>query len=336
MEETAQMPNAVQKSFRLNGLRWEIVRLPVIVGLSSDLCCNARRQLMGALLGGRERAACCTVKKTPLRKAMCTLVDRLDGEDGDNDPSDMKRALEPRGQKERIEIIFVGWKMYYIVAGYPPIGDLFRIRLSDLVLKQAIRTAKYLCAKKVMEATPLPEKPATKDLKGLEAEHPWDKKLQKYFLQNSGEGVLPSGRLSRYGRLPRAFLQDKWDEANAKLAKAGPVGNSKGKSPARPSERFAECFGSRFNPFPFMAVEKGLNNAKGKLFAYQDPVGLNVIRDRSRTAVESDSDADVDAMLSHFQVVSGPVVQPTHVHLTDITRPFLCLSTFAITDSGSA
>jgi hypothetical protein len=86
-----------------------------------------------------------------------------------------------------------------------------------------------------------------------------------------------------------------------------PVGNSKGKQPARPDEGFAESYGSEDNPYPFMAVQKSLNIRKGKIFGLKDPVDLRKLKKDAKDAVKLDTMDAADVFLSKLQVVSTPI-----------------------------
>ncbi|KAL4935574.1 hypothetical protein BDV06DRAFT_217331 [Aspergillus oleicola] len=263
---------------------------------------------------GRERAACCTVKKPPVRKAMCTKAsceetgacednyDILKRDLGFAETQELavrdllRRALEKRGNKEVIRFLFPeGWAMIYLFTGPK----------KDSLLRKAFRTRKEYCGGSTLSVTDLPDSPTMLQLLGLESEHVWDKKLQERFWRSQQSGVLSSGALSRYGRLPRRFLEVDYNTAYPELAKMGPVGKSKGKSPSKPNERFGESFGSTSNPLPLLAVEKAINIAKENLFFKQQPVDQEKIWDRSKRAVETDADADVDSFLSQLQLASS-------------------------------
>ncbi|KAE8150566.1 hypothetical protein BDV25DRAFT_172049 [Aspergillus avenaceus] len=303
-------------------------------GTSGRDCANAKcdsteLQVEKSVLGdssstcdwGRSRAACCTVKKAPTPKAMCTTnICSLDSEYCGESSSDFakrdvsvaegrelavttdKRSLEKRGSRQVKIIDIGGHAIAIVIAAYPSIGQIWGIGQAALVLKKAFRTRTGYCGGTTMEVKDLPALPSKSQYQGLDVEHPVDKGLIGWYAKTAGTGVLSSG--ARFGGLPTVdmqFWQNVWDEANSKLAEKPAVGSSKGKQPAKPSERVAEAVGSTFNPYPFMAVESGLNIMKGKIFELKQPVDRKKIKKKAADCVKKDTEEAADELLSEFQ-----------------------------------
>ncbi|CAG8900265.1 unnamed protein product [Penicillium egyptiacum] len=114
--------------------------------------------------------------------------------------------------------------------------------------------------------------------------------------------TLSSGRIARLKPISENFWRFKWSFASAKLAEKPPVGNSKGKQPARPDERFVEAFRSEDNPYPFMAVENSLNIRKGKIFELNNPVDLKKLKLEVKKAAKADTMDVANVFLSKLQV----------------------------------
>lgn len=293
------------------------------------------------------------MKKAPTRKAVCTLTKCID-QDSDycsaSDSSDiLKRAasqlvavspvspressLDKRGSRvENLLPVGVYW-ITRVIAKYPPKGKLFTIKQAALVLKKAFRTRTGTCGGSVLEVTDLPDKPTSEQTDGLESEHPVDKRLQDPFLESAATGILSSGRTASLKPISENFWRFKWSFASAELAKKPPVGNSKGKQPARPDERFAEAFGSEDNPYPFMAVEKSLNIRKGKIFELKNPVNLKTLKADAKKAANADTMEAANVFLSKLQVVSTGPTSPLASKLTNMARHSRPWSIFGMPNS---
>lgn len=222
--------------------------------------------------------------------------------------------LDKRGEKRKTGALAI----LYWIATYPPIGRLFVIPRAAQVSRTGYRVRKGYCAGSLLDLIKLTNLPTKEQYSGLETEHPMDKGLIGTFIDSSSTGILSSGRTATLTPISKAFWKDKWDTANSALAKKPPVGTAsgklKGKSPAKPSERVAEAFGSTYNPRPFLAVEKGMNIAKGSIFMLNDPVNLEKLDDLASDAVEDDTDEAADEMLSVLQNVSDIYLPISHLH----------------------
>ncbi|RAH72534.1 glycoside hydrolase family 18 protein [Aspergillus aculeatinus CBS 121060] len=263
---------------------------------------------------GRSRAACCSVKKAPTRKAMCTidLCDKDSEYCGASASDFWKRSFE-EGEEHSLQKRKVGKKfakatidgliIKYVIAGYPTIGELFSIKGAAQVLMRAFRTRHGYCAGSTLDVTDFKSKPSKEEYARLNTEHPLDKSLIGKWMEAAGNGVLPTSRRPLLKPIDLAFWQKVWNEANTELGKKPPVGRNQtlGKRPDTPSERIAEAFGSNHNPFPFLASEDAVNIAKGRIFEHKDPVQLPKISRLAKDAVKADTDAAVDELLSEFQ-----------------------------------
>ncbi|KAB8227369.1 uncharacterized protein BDW43DRAFT_323913 [Aspergillus alliaceus] len=311
----------------LTGCHWE-------GGKGGRDCANAKcnsteLQVAKSVLGdsystcdwGRSRAACCTVKKAPTPKAMCTMkLCTMDSEYCGESSSDFvkrdvgvletqelavtvkKQGLEKRAGKD-ISIIKVGdIAITIIIAAYPSIGEIWTITKAARVLKKAFLTRTGYCGGSVMDVRDLPALPTKEQYSGLDVEHPMDKKLITWFVQSAASGTLSSGaRFRAFDTIDAQFWQNVWNEANHDLANKPAVGSREGKQPAKPNERVAEALGSRHNPYPFMAVESELNIAKGKIFELKNPIDPAKIKKKAKACVKKDTEEAANELLSLFQ-----------------------------------
>ncbi|KAJ5964997.1 uncharacterized protein N7479_004873 [Penicillium vulpinum] len=216
--------------------------------------------------------------------------------------SPSESSLEKRAGKVQTSLTVGALTIIRIIAKYPSMGKLFTIKQAALVLKKAFRTRTGTCGGSVLQITNLPDQPTAAQISGLNSEHPVDKRLQDSVLESMASGILPSGRIAHLKPISENFWRFKWSFASAKLAQKPPVGNSKGKQPAQPNERFGEVFGSDDNPYPFMAVEASLNIRKGKIFELKNPVDLKVIQTAAKKAVKVDTMEEANVFLSKLQV----------------------------------
>ncbi|OGM50923.1 hypothetical protein ABOM_000717 [Aspergillus bombycis] len=308
-------------------------------GASGRDCANAKcnsteLQIAKSALGdsystcdwGRSRAACCTVKKAPTPKAMCTTRlcttdieycgessyddDHVKRDVSIREPAELntvtsdKQSLDKRGGKKVEEIVVGKITIAVIVAAYPSIGEIWTISKAAQVLKKAFWARTGYCGSSVLDVRDLPVLPTKKQYRGLDVEHPIDKMLIKKFIRTAATGTLSSeSRFSGFAPIDAHFWQNVWNEANHDLANKPAVGGPKGKRPAKPNERVAEAFGSRYNPYPFMAVQSEVNVMKGKIFELNDPVDLERIKKKAKECVKKDTEQAADELLSLFQQV---------------------------------
>lgn len=295
------------------------------------------------------------MKKAPTRKAMCSydicdldltycysddlLYKRNEQEVPDFQPSDGGDfALAKRAGREKRPARIGLLTIFYWIAKYPSIGQLFDpTKYGAALLTKAFRTRKGFCGGAVLDIIEMPKNPTEKDRKKLETEHPADKGLIGKFIEYMGSGQLPGDKSANTPKIGLDFWQNKWNTANANLAAKPKVGKGdKGKQPATPAERIAESFGSDENPFPFMAVEKGINTAKRDIFLGQAPVDLQRLKRAAKRAVSQDTDEAADRMLSLFQTVSCHDISLDVRKLTRVSRHFRPLRILGTTCFWSA
>ncbi|CAG8001645.1 unnamed protein product [Penicillium salamii] len=266
---------------------------------------------------GRQRSGCCTVKKAPTRKAMCTYdVCDMDltycysddllykREDSHSQSSELGEfSLVKRAGEQRKAVGIGSLSVVWVIAKYPSIGAIFNpTKYGSALLTKAFRARKGFCGGSVLDIINLPKDPNKKQRERLESEHPADKNFIGKFIQYMGNGQLPGDRSANIGEVGIKFWRDVWEKHNSELAAKPKVGNGdKGKQPATPMERIAESFGSDENPFPFMAVEQGINTAKRDIFLGKRPVDLKRLKRYAKAAVNKDTDDAVDKMLSPLQ-----------------------------------
>lgn len=278
------------------------------------------------------------MKKAPSPKAICTKrLCSVDSEYcGESSYDHVKRDVDVEGTAELVtvmtdkqnlekrgsrleETIKVGEiTITAIFAAYPSIGSIWTIPQAALVLKKAFWTRTGSCGSSTLDVRDLPALPTTKEYRGLEVEHPMDKKLIKRFVKTAATGTLSSNaRFTGFAPIDAHFWQNVWNEANHDLVDKPAIGGPEGKRPAEPNERVAEAMGSKYNPYPFMAVESGMNKMKGKVFELKNPIAYTRIKDAAKTCVTDDTADAADEFLSLFQQVSS---KPTHVRLNSTSN----------------
>lgn len=97
---------------------------------------------------------------------------------------------------------------------------------------------------------------------------------------------------------------DRWNVHIAALGAYAAIGGPNGPKPDTINDRVMHCLGSTFFRRPFSLLEKQVNIAKGNLFAFKNPVGLDAIKKAAKLAVSVDTKAATDKMLSLIRVVS--------------------------------
>lgn len=276
------------------------------------------------------------MKKAPTRKAMCTYDvcdldltycysdDRLYKRDDSHSQSSElgEFSLAKRDGKKRKTVGIGSLTIFWIIAKYPSIGTLFNpTKYGSALLTKAFRARRGFCGGSVLDIINLPKDPTEEQRKRLETEHPADKGFIGKFIQYMGNGQLPGDRSANLEAVGIKFWRDVWENRNSELAAKPKVGNGdKGKQPATPMERIAESFGSDENPFPFMAVEKGINTAKRDIFLGQDPVDLAKLKRKAKFAVNKDTDDAVNKMLSPLQNVRKSTLCLDFSKLTEFSR----------------
>ncbi len=65
-----------------------------------------------------------------------------------------------------------------------------------------------------------------------------------------------------------------------------------------------EAFGSYDWPYPFVPTDAAINGAKGRFMQRHVVTALTVITDLANEAVQDDTQADADALLSSIRIVS--------------------------------
>ncbi|KAE8353840.1 hypothetical protein BDV28DRAFT_132353 [Aspergillus coremiiformis] len=316
----------------------ELVDCHWVAGSAGNDCANAKcnateLQVDRATYGdtssgcqwGRSKVACCTVKKAPAKEAtcsadVCTLLKDYCPKNSDDDDQSVRRDLIPleaaedqnggqnhlakRGSRKIREVLVGDAMIQVIIAAYPSIGQLFTVRRGAQVLRQAFRLRSGYCRAPSLEVSRLPQTPDNKLLTQwkLETEHPVDKTLLTRWVEAASSGNLMSGKRAPFPPVRAEFWQDIWNTGNLKLAQRPAVGDPKGKAPATPSERCAEAFGSDNNTSLFLATEKRLNIAKGKVMMCQNPVSVDAIKAEARRAARADTQTSADNLLSSIQL----------------------------------
>ncbi|KAJ5426042.1 hypothetical protein N7465_001112 [Penicillium sp. CMV-2018d] len=212
--------------------------------------------------------------------------------------------LAKRGTSGGIKITMAGLQVFVRTAAWPSIGKLYETKQGNKLSRTAYGLLPGPCGKRSCRVFDLPDNPTSSDLKGYEAEHPFDKNLLPKFISDMGNHRLPSGRSAAHlPRIPAEFLVDKLNMINDDLAKRPRVGGDKGTAPATLGLRLAEAFGSNYNRYPFMPTWKQLNIAKGLVMRFKKPVRMSHIRIALSNALHTDTNEDVDALFSLVQMV---------------------------------
>lgn len=117
------------------------------------------------------------------------------------------------------------------------------------------------------------------------------------FAQASVNGILPSGQVANIPAIPRTFWKSQWLVSNALLAARPAVGRPDGVKPDSPNDRVMEGFRSFDWPYPFLAVDRQINGAKGRINRLQSATEFRVIRTLAAMAVEEDTQGAADNLL---------------------------------------
>ena len=220
--------------------------------------------------------------------------------------SELEPFLEKRGGKKTYDVaLSAGLSLQIIGAAYPCLVELYGPREGPQMLRSFFRMTRGPCTGRTVDVLPIPNNPKQSDFKGYEAEHPIDRQIMRRFAQDTSSGVLSSGQLSRIPRLdPQLFWKNQLHNANSQLGRELPIGGRSGPQPNNVNDRIMESLGSNKYTDPFMAVEKAINGAKGRIMQLQSPTDLDRIDTLARQAARQDSDEAVNTLLQAIRVVS--------------------------------
>ncbi|CAI0644031.1 unnamed protein product [Colletotrichum noveboracense] len=145
--------------------------------------------------------------------------------------------------------------------------------------------------------------------KWLNTEHNPDLQFTPDLVKFLSSGILPNGKQSVFSRINADDIKKYWREKFPKgtFPKAG-----KSQTLYTPEDYFQDQFGSIGNQAPMVLCEKKLNNMKGKIFGFDDPVARNTMRDLRNGALT------VFVYLNHPDVL--PRVQGNRQNLFNAAR----------------
>ncbi|GKZ21587.1 hypothetical protein AbraCBS73388_007488 [Aspergillus brasiliensis] len=271
----------------------------------------------------RQKAMCCTIKTAPPKPATCSAdlcktfpgyCSTDDNDEGANDwakrdlalfkASDKSLLFEKRGNAETYYpkhirgVRVIAWAYPALRALYNEYPALYQI------LRRWFRLIPGYCVGPSINSGPFARENQvpSSDLADLEAEHPIDRQLAVYFLDSTVTGVLPSGDQSSLPTIDPELLRQVWLADNEALGNEARIGGPNGIQPNTPNDRFMEAFGSDTYPYPFIGVGRDINGAKGRIMKGSVPCALTRIDTMATTAVESDSQDDVDTLLQSIRV----------------------------------
>ena len=278
------------------------------------------------------------MKKTPPKPAscgsdLCKVIEGWCSDESQNfnkkrdlfhigaDSSDPQHRLEKR-KGEEIYNVPGEFGMRVIAVAYPAIGELFGGQGAAHVLRRFFRLILGYCTGPAIQEGNVPPGDNPSGLQGLESEHPIDvspefllqrsrvillmslqRQIMARYVASSVGGVLPSGEQAQIPPIPREFFRNQWQATNAQLAARPPVGGPDGIQPDTPNDRVMEGFGTYDWPDPLMAVDRVINNAKGRIFLLRAPVGIGRISELADAATNEDSQPAADELLQSIRVV---------------------------------
>ncbi|KAJ0424780.1 hypothetical protein BJY00DRAFT_326015 [Aspergillus carlsbadensis] len=273
---------------------------------------------------GRQKAMCCTVQKAPLKAAtcsvnLCTVYEGFCSSTDDNESqssyskreptsllaSEMHESvgdLEKRGGSEIYHPSITGVRI--ISVNYPSVLALLMYTPVFEVLRQWFTLDEGPCLGRNIETGLFPggQQATAADVRGFEAEHPIDRQVMISFLNSVNTRILPSGRESELPAIDAETLAAVWNAEFDALAERPPVGSRYGIQPNTPNDRLMESFGSEDYPYPFTALQKQINGAKGRMMKGNAPTALKRIADKSVQAIETAKQADIDSLLQGVRV----------------------------------
>jgi chitinase len=210
-------------------------------------------------------------------------------------------ALEKRGNTEMYYVSLspsVGISI--ISVAYPRLVEIFGLRGASRVLRRMFRMIAGYCVGPALEELVVGSGEHPGHMDGLEAEHPIDRQVMKFFLKTASSGTLTSGKTS--ANLPAAiapqWFKDNWNTGFSALAARPRIGSATGISPDSPNDRVMESLGSYDYPDPFVPTDKQVNGAKGAIMQLHQPATPNRVSRLAEEAVRLDSQGHLDDLLS--------------------------------------
>ena len=155
------------------------------------------------------------------------------------------------------------------------------------------------------------------------------KQISARYAEAASWGLLrgPGGYtpINSPGPIGGAFFERFWDHPLHNLAQRPAVGSPDGAQPSTPNDRFMESFGSNDWPYPFLPTDQQINGPKGSLMNLNAPASLSGIGRLARIAVNQDTPAAADALLSEVRIVRSSRIERRLrrvVHFTDHSQVF--------------
>lgn len=87
------------------------------------------------------------------------------------------QSLEKRVAEQSSKILVGKIKIVIIIAAYPSIGSIWKVSQAALVLKKAFWMRSGYCGGSTLDVKDLPNSPSQEQYRGLNVEHPMDKRL---------------------------------------------------------------------------------------------------------------------------------------------------------------
>ncbi|KAH8706988.1 hypothetical protein GQ44DRAFT_831181 [Phaeosphaeriaceae sp. PMI808] len=260
---------------------------------------------------GRHISGCCKVSDPPPRKLQCTkttceINERLCSDTIDDYgvlvPVSDSQSLEKRGPKGYKWTTLNSVQMLAIVLPY--LRGVTYMQLLSRGLRglheRYFRMEGTYCPERTVRSVPIvpPGRPPN-----AEIGHAVLLMLTSRFLAVANHGRTWTQRpVSSANRIPigpatrtpamtdEGFWQNVWDNPTALSANVERLTET---SPQirRPSELFAEGFGSNANPYNFVFLERAINRAKGRIEGFNRNMGVENLRQSLNQAVSGDESA---------------------------------------------
>ncbi|KAI9747244.1 MAG: hypothetical protein M4579_007499 [Chaenotheca gracillima] len=287
---------------------------------------SVRDLLLTSRLGGRQKAACCTVQVAPVKPAVCsydlcrekefcpddedsgTAQNKRDLAGIDPESSEGLHTLEKRGQRQYTAELANGHDLIIFAIAVRAISQLFQDRNANTGSVQPIRTQFRLrpgtCIGPAIDLIPIGPGRRPPGLGDDETEHPLEPQFSKRYFETITSGLLggttpPPNNLQP---VDANNIEHYWNSPLHGLQQHPQVGGPSGIRPFTANDRMMEGFGSVNWPQPLMAVDKKINNPKGRMFRLQPPTKLDTVTTLAASAAHSDQQRDVDALLSTIRI----------------------------------
>ncbi|KAM0339644.1 hypothetical protein ACHAPU_010825 [Fusarium lateritium] len=173
---------------------------------------------------------------------------------------------------------------------------------------------------RVVRAQPIDQNDPDRGRTDWDMEHLVDESRLDQFYRNAAAGILPSGTVSRFGRITVSFFR---------TAQTMPLGINVpplrgGADHTRLFERVSECFGSRTNRGNFVLINHDINQIKGFLMRFHDPLGRKRWPDLTRDFDKPDSREKVlnriRNAISVFRYLNRRTAPDVNTRLTNIVN----------------